>query len=69
MFVRGMRGLKGLGDFNTYSWKEENWWKPGGAATSIIPGVSNTTAAAVGAGGIAVAGAGIWALGKYFKWW
>lgn len=61
MFIRGMRGLKGLGDFNTYSWKEENWWKPGAAPASIIPGVSNTTAAVTGGGlGLAALAAAAW---------
>lgn len=58
MFMKGMgrvRGVRGLGDFVTRSWKEENWWTP---PTSLIPGVSNTTAAAAGAGiGLAAAAA------------
>lgn len=63
MFVRGMRGLKGLGDFNTYTWKEENWMQApaGGAPSSIIPGVSNTTAAVAGGGlGLAALAAAAW---------
>jgi hypothetical protein len=71
MFTRGLavRGVGRLGEFVDRNWKEENWLtRPGGAAPSIIPGVSNTTAAAA-AGTTAAAAGGIYLLGKYMKWW
>lgn len=61
MFVRGMRGMRGLGDFIQQGWKEENWLqRPAGAAASIIPGVSNTTAAVGGGLGLAALAAAAW---------
>ena len=70
MFTRGLRGVGRLGDFVNVPRKSETWlnYQPASAAAQLIPGVANTTTAAV-AGGTAVAAAGVWALGKYFKWW
>ncbi len=57
MFVRGLkslkgRGMSGLGEFVNVPRKVEYWLpQVGGAAASVIPGVSNTTAA-VAAGGL-----------------
>ena len=71
MFTRGLagRGVGRLGDFVNVPRKSETWlnYQPAGAAT-IIPGVADTTTAAV-AGGTVAAAAGVWALGKVMKWW
>lgn len=70
MFTRGLAGrLGGLGEFINEPRKTE-YWLPntfGAQAATIIPGVSNTTAAAAGTT-VAAAG-GIYLLGKYMKWW
>ena len=56
MFVRA------LGDYTTRPWKVENWWQPAAAPATLIPGVSNTTTAAVagGAAGLAALAALAW---------
>ena len=76
MFVRGMRGMRGVGDYIQRSpmFKIDDWYgQPIGGglqtarmapAASVIPGVSNTTAAAVGIGGLAAAAALAWYLLK-----
>lgn len=61
MFVRGMRGLR---DFVTTTNKIESWWKPSAPAT-VIPGVSNQTAAVVGGSALGIAAlAGL----AYYLW-
>jgi hypothetical protein len=66
MFLaKGLGRMGRMGDFVNRSpdYKIDNWigQVPGGAmapvAPSVIPGVSNTTAAAVGIGGLAAAAA------------
>ena len=68
MFTRGLRGVGRLGDFVNVPRKSETWLNYQPASATIIPGVANTTTAAV-AGGTVAAAAGVWALGKFFKWW
>ena len=56
MFTRGMgrvRGMRGLGEFVNEPRKLEYWLPsvPAAAGASVIPGVSNSTAA-VAAGGL-----------------
>ena len=56
MFTRGLAGRGGvgrLGEFVNQNWKAENWLKYSSPSASLIPGISNQTAA-VG-GGIAAA--------------
>lgn len=74
MFVRGLkslkgRGMAGLGEFVNTPRKVEYWLpQVGGGSASVIPGVSNTTAA-VAAGGTLAAAGGVYLLGKMMKWW
>lgn len=66
MFVRGLkslkgRGMAGLGEFVNTPRKVEYWLpQVGGASASVIPGVSNTTAAVTGGLGLAAAAALAW---------
>ena len=63
--------LARVGEYQGRPWKMDDWLyasRQKVAAAQIIPGVSNTTTA-VAAGGTMAAGVGLWALGKFMKWW
>ena len=72
MFLAKASKLGRIGEYDVRSpmFKLDNWLVAGGtgaapaAATSVIPGVSNTTAAVVGIGGLAAAAALAWYLLK-----
>jgi len=68
MFTRGLRGGVGrLGEFVNRDYKNENWLpNTFGSHASLIPGVSNASAAAAG-GGIIAALAAAWAAWKLLK--
>lgn len=68
MFTKGLRGrgVGRLGEFVDRGWKNENWLNYQPASASLIPGVSNATAAAAG-GGILAALAAAYAAWKLFK--
>lgn len=65
MFIKG---LARVGEYQSRGWKMEDWYKYPNIRSTLIPGVSNTTAAAA-AGGTAVAAGGLYLLGKFMKWW
>lgn len=65
------RGMGRVGEYVSRPWYVDDWlWqsRQKAAASTVIPGVSNATAA-VAAGGTLAAGAGIYLLGRYMKWW
>lgn len=65
MFVRGMADYQN----RQPNWKVDNWivGSAAPAAAQLIPGVSNTTTAAVGVGTAVALGALAYAAYKYFK--
>lgn len=70
MFIQGTRaGVGRLADYQSRAWKLDDWLylaRQKAAGATIIPGVSNTTAAAVGGGSLLALGAAYMAA-KYFK--
>lgn len=73
MFVgKAGRGMGRMGEYVSRPWFVDDWLYKSrqqvAATSTIIPGVSNTTAAVAGAGTIAAAG-GVYLLGRYLKWW
>ena len=62
MFTQGLRGrgMGRLGEFVNQPWKNENWLQYSPPGASIIPGVSNTTAAVGGTAAAAIAALAAW---------